>query len=319
MVETAVTISFALLCLYGGMELALIGYDQLQLDGGTFFLTHAYAGPLSAGAPNITSLDSSLAPLFPNVTLSGATFVFTKPPDTTVQPNFTQWGTTTNRYGGAAILRPQRLQASVTQTVAPTSLGANWNGLGSAGAPVTLTAGNVDARPAVSNHDDDASGEDYNSTSTYEDALVTDDQNTPPYYVAQAFMWYCTPWAKTNTQKNETTCTDKELAAVGLAEYLKSDNYNNAANGIDTNGVFALIKCHQTMFVNIANEMATLPGGPANRPVQGQWDGTNLDTYFSYMKAPRSGATGSSWDVAPIPSRAIVIPPPTDLNPAEGC
>lgn len=252
--ETAVTLSFALLTIYGAFQIGLMGYFQLQLDGATFFFTHAYASGTSQ-ASDTSKYDSALAPLFPNVTTANITPTFQVPPDTQVPVNYTQWGTLTQRYGGISLLRPQRLQAKATYTLS----GSIWSSLLSETQHnIALSAGNVDARPVIGNHDDDAQGAGYNTSTVYNsviDPLISDDQNVPPYYFNFAFMWEC------NSTSNDvnapwSTCSNPNLTSLGLAEFLKDDNYNNATDGIDQGGVFYLMKCHQQYYAAISLVLA---------------------------------------------------------------
>ncbi len=241
LVETAVTLSFTLLLLFGALQMALIGYFQLQLDGATFFFTHEYA----SGSTNVNGLNTALGPLFPNVPLAITPIPF-QPPDTDVEPNFTQWGTLNNRFGGASLLRPQRLQAKATMQITASAFGGSIN----------LSAGNVDARPMISNHDDDASGDAYNSTQAYTsvvDPLNTDDQNVPPYYITLAFIWNCNMG-----KKDWSDCPGRQLRSLGLAEYLKDDNYSSTDTGIDNQtSAFYFMKCHQRAYAALSAEFAT--------------------------------------------------------------
>ena len=252
--ETAVTLSFALLTIYGAFQIGLMGYFQLQLDGATFFFTHAYASGTSQ-ASDTSKYDTALAPLFPNVTTANISPTFQTPPDTQVPVNYTQWGTLTQRFGGISLLRPQRLQAKAPYTLS----GSIWSSLLSETQHnIALSAGNVDARPVIGNHDDDAQGAGYNTSTVYNsvvDPLITDDQNVPPYYFNFAFMWEC---SSTSNDVNApwSTCANRNLTSLGLAEFLKDDNYNNATDGIDQNGVFYLMKCHQQYYAAISLVLA---------------------------------------------------------------
>jgi hypothetical protein len=244
LVETAVTLSFTLLLLFAGLQMALIGYFQLQLDGATFFFTHEYA----SGSTDTAALNTALSPLFPSVPTTIAPIPYS-PPTTDVAPNFTQWGTTTLRYGGASILRPQRLQATASMQVTSSAFGGS----------VSLSAGNVDARPVIANRDDDASGDDFNSSqadTNVIDPLKTDDQNVPPYYITLAFIWYCND----PTTPSWGVCQSRTLRSLGLAEYLKDDNYHSGHTGIDQHDApFYLMKCHQQMFAGLSIALSLLP------------------------------------------------------------
>ena len=285
MVETAVSLSLALLTIYGAFDLGLMGYFQLQLDGATFFYTHAYASG-AAQTSQLGQYGSQLAGLFPNVATANMSPIPAPPPITDMPVNYTQWGTKTERFGGASLLRPQRLQTQATYQVA----GGTWNALFPQSAqPITLSAGNVDARPVIGNHDDDAQGADYNSQTVYNslyDPLITDDQNVPPYYFNFGFMSQCAagppPWESgSNWSHDGTSCNANSMNALGLAEFLKDDNYYSATrpnNGIDSGGTYELVKYHQQVYALIAQYLALMPNRPPQSTVDTVWN-ANVGTY----------------------------------------
>lgn len=308
--ETAITLSFTLLCILGGMQIALLGFYQVQLDGSTFFFAHGFA----IGQSNAGLSGTNLPNVFPNVQTSVLTPTYASPPDTSVDPNFTQWGALINRYGGASLSRPQRVEAS-TQL--------NTSALSILGNSVTLSGGNIDSRSMIGNHDDDAQGAGYNSATVYNslvNPLTTDDQNVPPYYFNLAFMWYCSAFDYAGG-----VCPARSLHSLGLAEYLKNDNYTALQNGLVTGGVFQTMACHQRIFVDLANLF------PATRPHLGaspnpaNYIGTEYDETATGPSsvAAANGASFQlvySWDVYPIHGEGFanagqLFP----LHPTNGC
>ncbi len=291
--ETAITLSFTLLLVFGALQLALMGYFQLQLDGAAFFFAHGYA----SGSSNVSALNTALGPLFPNVPMNISP-IFQDPPDTTVPVNFTQWGNLNNRYGGASVLRPQRLQAQASVQLNASVLGGN----------VSLNSGSVDGRPVIGNHDDDAQGVDYNSTTadnSVVDPLTTDDQNVPPYYITLAFLW-CNdpmPWAQ---------CGSLQLRSIGLAEFLQDSNYNTALDGSDEGGTFGYMVCHQQYFAAISADFLLTPTRPQNAAA--------VTAYESLMQSPMQKVY--SWDVMPIQGESgsdSQLGHKFPLHPESGC
>lgn len=296
--ETAVVMSFVLLVIFGAMQIALVGFFQTQLDGATFMYSHASA----LGSSNYADIDASLGPIFPSVPMtswSSSNVIDASPlsTDTATMPNFTQWGALTQRFGGASILRSQLVQTKGTMTV---------KGLSVLGNSIALSAGNVEGQEMVGNHDDDAQGAGYNSTTVYGtlvNPLTQDDQNVPPYYLTFAYMSYCTA---TQFSSNGTTCTSWSTSAglrsLGLAEFLKDDqtgnagNYDTSADGIGTNGTFQDMACHQRIYSDLAAAF------PVTMPTPSPIPGSNYDETSSgpATVAAWNGASFQmvySWDV----------------------
>ncbi|MHB8432746.1 MAG: TadE/TadG family type IV pilus assembly protein [Candidatus Tyrphobacter sp.] len=267
--ETAIVLSFTLLVIFGAIQIALIGFFQTQLDGATFMYSHAAA----LGSSNYTAIDASLGPIFPSVPMTtwGVSNITDANPlstNTTTMPNWTQWGSLTQRFGGSAILRSQLVQTKGTMTV---------NGLSVLGNSITLSAGNVEGMTMVGNHDDDAQGAGYNSPTVYSslvNPITQDDQNVPPYYFTFAYMSYCT---LSQFSSNGSSCSSwysgGGLRSLGLAEYLKDDqtgnagNYTTSADGIGTNGTFQTMACHQRIFADLATAFPSVM--PAPSPIPG--------------------------------------------------
>ncbi|HEV3152335.1 MAG TPA: TadE family protein [Candidatus Baltobacteraceae bacterium] len=290
LVETAFTLGFTLMLILGAVQIAVMGFFQMQLDGATFFFAHSFA----TGSTNVTSLNTALKPLFPNISMNMSPNP-QSPPVTNVPVNFTQWGNLNNRYGGASILRPQRLEATSSM---------NLGFLSVLGKSITLNSGNVDGRSMIGNHDDDAQGVAYDSSAEYTslvDPLTQDDQNVPPYYITLSFFWNCgdtPPWGP--------TCSSRVLRAVGLGEYLKDDNYsqtNYPNNGVGPQATFETAACHQRILADLAAAFpATMPtyarsgnydqnNGPSSVSA---WNGASFKLVYSWDIQPVQGETGSA-------------------------
>jgi hypothetical protein len=286
--ETAIVVSFTLLVIFGAIQIALVGFVQTQLDGATFMYSHE----VSLGSSNSADIDAALGPIFPSLPLTGwspASNTMDGNPlstDTTQMPNWTQWGSQSERFGGASILRDQLVQTKGTMTL---------NGLSALGNSITLSAGNVEGKEMVGNHDDDVQGANFNSSTVYSslvNPITQDDQNVPPYYFNFAFIFYCT-----HAQFAAGTCagtygTSGGLRAVGLAEYLKDDqtgnagNYNTSADGIGTNGTFQTVACHQRIYADLAAAFPAVMPSPS--PIPGS----------DYDETSTGPATVAAWNGA---------------------
>ena len=306
--ETSVILSFLLLLLFGTMQLALAGYFQMQLDAATFEYSHAYA----LGATDPAAL-AQIAQLFPNVPPGSIVFSASSPPLTTQPVNFTPNGQTVNRYGGASILRPQRLNAQATMTTG--SLGFLSS------QPIPFTAGDVEGRYMISNHDDDAQGAGYDSQTVYNtqvNPITQDDQNVPPYYFNFGFMFHCTSapgWG--------ATCPQQGLESLGLAEYLKDGNdavdgnYDMPTTGVTSGEAFQGMAFHQRIYAQIAAVVLLNPTKPAFDPkVPSFWSET------SGITVPLQTASFKliySWDVPNAIGKGTGLGRQNPLSPLAGC
>ncbi len=297
--ETAIVVSFTLLVIFGAIQIALVGFVQTQLDGATFLYSHT----VSLGSSNSAAIDASLGPIFPSLPLanwspSGNT-ISANPlsTDTTQMPNWTQWGSQSERFGGASILRDQLIQTKGTMTL---------SGLSALGNSVTLSAGNVEGKVMVGNHDDDVQGAGFNSQTVYNslvNPITQDDQNVPPYYFNFAFMSYCT-----HSQFTDGDCgtsywySSGGLRSLGLAEYLKDDqtgnagNYHTSADGIGTNGTFQTMACHQRIYADLAAAFPAVMPSPS--PIAGSdYDETSSGPLSVAAWNGASFRMVYSWDV----------------------
>lgn len=286
--ETAIVVSFTLLLIFGAIQIALVGFVQTQLDGATFMYSHTVA----LGSANSSDIDAALGPIFPSLPLTGwspsGNTIDANPlsTNTTEMPNWIQWGSTSERFGGASILRDQLVQTKGTLTL---------NGLSALGNSITLSAGNVEGKVMVGNHDDDVQGASFNSSTVYSslvNPITQDDQNVPPYYFNFAFMFYCTHAQFTAGTCAATYGTSNGLRSIGLAEYLKDDqtgnagNYNSAADGIGTGGTFQTVACHQRIYADLATAF------PAVMPTPSPIPGSNYD------ETSTGPATVAAWNGA---------------------
>ncbi|MEO9171211.1 MAG: TadE/TadG family type IV pilus assembly protein [Candidatus Baltobacteraceae bacterium] len=306
--ETAVVLSFLLLLLFGTMQLAVAGYFQMQLDAAAFEYAHTYA----LGATDPAAL-AQVAQLFPNVPTSGIAFSASSPPITDQPVNFTPGGQTTNRYGGASIMRPQRLNAQAT---------LNVGGFGFLSAnPIPFSAAAVEGRDMISNHDDDAQGAGYDSSTVYKtqvNPITQDDQNVPPYYFNFGFLFHCSDnpgWG--------ATCSNQSLEALGLAEYLKDGNvavdgnYDVADSGVTAGQTFQAMAFHQRIYAQIAAVLLVNPTKPAfSGSSSSFWSET------SGITVPSQTASFKliySWDVRSAAGKGNGLGRQNPLSPLSGC
>ncbi len=304
--ETAIVLSFLLLLLFGTMQIALAGYFQMQLDAATFEYSHSYA----LGATDPTAL-AQIAQLFPNVPASGIAFSASSPPITNQPVNFTPNGPLIGRFGGASIMRPQRLNTQATLNV------GNLGFLSSSTIP--FSAGDVEGRYMISNHDDDAQGAGYDSQTVYNtqvNPITQDDQNVPPYYFNFGFLFHCGSnpgWG--------ATCHSQGLEALGLAEYLKDGNdtvdgnYDVVNNGVTSGQTFQAMAFHQRIYAQIAQVVLANPTKPA-------YSAPSFWSETSGITVPAQTASFLliySWDVSNAIGKGNGLGRTNPLSPLKGC
>jgi hypothetical protein len=329
MVETVAVLGFILALLFGSAQIVLSGFYQLQLDAATFLYSHSYAMTNSVPTAQLQSV-------VPVVMPTQMTTIATSPPYTnasdpnglTVLGEYTTGGTPsgaasayTDRYGGASIIRPQQIvtQGTLTLPVFDLSIFS---------APPTMTAGNIEGRSMVANHDDDSTGFDYNSTSANgnlvsPDTTGGDDQNVPPYYFPRAIMKEC-PYDAAGGTGFYNCASSQTVYALGLAEFLQDASYSGAQNGnytISGNGIgsgamFGAMTYHQQVYATLAQWLTTpqyssydashMTAPPSNLVVQFAYCLSNWDVNVNSVSA--GGDYGTEYPTTPLYTLSLEPP-----------
>ncbi len=214
--ETAVCIGIALTLLFGALELALLGYDQINADGAAYLAAHEAGLGLSQ-----SSVTSAVAKPFGAVAANGTTLNALAPDDTTVPVDY-DYQQSGARHGGASLVRQAHEAATVTTAAPPAFVGA-------LGKMAQVASSVIEPSVVFTNFGYDVQGVGFNTNSgtfNNHNAYFTTDANVPPYYVGFAFTQYCpgtTTWV--------TSCASGSRPIdLGLAEYLDDDNYGAAAD-----------------------------------------------------------------------------------------
>ncbi len=275
MIETVVVLGVVLTVLFGTFEIGLIGLTQLSEDGGAFLAAHASVmgdSPTGVLASPFPMLNVNAAPGNPNT--PAVVTISTSAPDAVPEPVDYQISNQQNRHGGAQVVRPSHVQASINQSsiglsspfmhVIPASPGG---------------AGFIEGFETVSDDGFDLAGTNLNSSAgeAGEVNYFNDDGNTPPYFIGFRFLYHCLQWP---TFGAKCPAANSPLDAVGLAEILDGTNWNQPINGTNsTTAVFYAMLQHAQVYEHIAQDIATVTAVPYT--VTAQPPTGNATTYTS--------------------------------------
>jgi hypothetical protein len=250
LVETALTISIILGVLYGTMQLGLVGVEQLRADGAAFASSHAQALNQTQPTPSAADPANKAATMYQGVSASDVTVANGQPPKTSEVVNY-DFTNTQGRHGGVSMVLPIQIVSTVVRNnVAGIVLGAT-------GSMFNLSGSTIDPAFEEIGAHGDIQGNAFNSLGAFNERsdYFTQGENTPPYFVGFHYLTFCedtASWAA-------CPANEQDYDALGLAEYLDADNWNRAANGAVTNGVFTAALGHQNTFAQISLALAAAP------------------------------------------------------------
>ena len=288
--ETAVVLGVVLTLLFGTFELGLIGLAQLGGDGAAFVAAHA---SVLGNDPN-----AAVAGPFPTVAQNATVNVQSTQPDATSVDVDYNVAASSNRHGGAQVVRPTHTQATITN---------NGIGIGMILPKTSLSSGMIEANMMVSGVGFELDGNPYNSAADFakQKTYFNDDGNAPPYHIGFRFLYHCQP-------SPQAGCSSSNLVASGFAEYLDGSNWNAPQNGIGPGAVYQAMSIHQQVYATIAAKLNAMswPGGDGT--------GTVLDPAQPCM------ATVNNWDITipagyTIGTTAIGTYPLNPLGNSPGC
>ncbi len=272
LVETALVMSVVLLMMLASINLSIIGFYQMSADAAAFFEAHSSALNRQCGTG---AVGNSLFNRIPTTAFS-----CTEIAGQTLSVPVTGYNFQSNntRYGGYSIMQGSQIRTDVDATSA--SIGLLPGGLQ---APILGEA----FEPQF-----DEYGVHYNADSnqtplswfTNRVDYFTEGENTPPYFVGYRIIRMCgdtmttgsgastvvTPWSQ---------CVNTTWHALGLAEYLDTDNwgYTNPGIGPVNNtgtpkATFQFAQCHQQLYVQFATKLATYYSTALPTPAQAAAD-----------------------------------------------
>lgn len=233
--ETALVLTATLAMVFGIIQIGIIGFLQIMVDGAAFVAAHEYALGNSATA------QSTAQDIFPQLSSIQADSM--APDPTTVAVNFNT-SQSTQRNGGVGLIRSTHLQMTAQQTAPLGLLGFGVAGLSN----VAIHGSAIEPQNLISNFDYDVTGASYTGVSTQLD-FFSNMQNAPAAYINMENMLAC------NSVTFLAPCTDYSGLALGTAEYLDHDNWNITNMGIGAPAAsytFGAMLCHQQKYAQAA-------------------------------------------------------------------
>jgi hypothetical protein len=265
--ETALVMTASLAMAFGIIQIGIIGFLQIVVDGAAFIAAHEYAigNTATSGAVSYQTYAQSVFP----VATSSPTIQTNLPDPTTVAVNYNT-NLDHQRHGGVSLMLGDHSQATFQRT-APTGL----LGVGTAAlSGISVRGAAIEPSYGVSNTAYDADGNGYTTPSALS-SYATNAQNAPANYISQHVMSTCT------ASSFSTTCAgaDTVMRSLGTAEFLDQDNWarTNLGVGPYTSGyTFAEMLCHQQTFAGLAattfSSTAALPNVSTALSTVNSWD-----------------------------------------------
>lgn len=247
------TILVILTVLYGGLQLGLLGIQQLRADGAAFTSSHAQALNLSEPTPAAYDPATKAAAIYHGIAASNVTLTSGEPPNTAESVNY-DFTNTQGRHGGASMMLPVQIIASVSNKVNAIVLGASQPAVSLMGSSIDPAYQEVGAHSNIQ-------GNAFNSAGAFTGRAdyFSQGENTPPYFVGFHYITFCentSSWAACPPNQ-------QDYDAIGIAEYLDSDNWSRPNNGTVANGVFQAALGHQKTFAEISAVLAAAPSASA--------------------------------------------------------
>ncbi|HEY5231276.1 MAG TPA: hypothetical protein VIJ11_10350 [Galbitalea sp.] len=256
--ETALTLTLLLLVIIGGIRVAVVGYEQVSVDGAAFFNAHETG--LKQTNPSVAQqLDpnAATASAFPRAAGADATIApQTFAPPAVSLPNY-GFDQTNNRHGGASLMQPLQTISTVTKTnLDPVSIFG--------GSVMTVTGIGVEPSFKETGVHGNIGGNDFGTAASFASAAdyFSQGENTPPYFGGFNYIQFCAVAPDPNTSWNG--CPQQvEFLALGTAEYLDIDNWGRSQNGItpEQQAVFWETLYHQNVYAEITQALPSAIGG----------------------------------------------------------
>jgi len=281
--ETALTLSLLLMVVIGGIRVAILGYEQVSVDGAAFFNAHetglkqTYPGAAQQLDPNAATQNAFPRTATANATIAPQTYA---PPNVSL-PNY-GFDQTNNRHGGASLMQPLQTISTVTKTgLDPVSIFG--------GSVLTVTGIGVEPSFQETGVHGNIGGTDFGTAASFASAhdYFSEGENTPPYFGGFNYLQFCGVNPDPNNSWNG--CPQQvEFLALGTAEYLDVDNWGRTTNGIapEQQAVFWETLYHQNVYAELSTQL------PATISTKGA-----ADTLAAQAALNRTDSTKTIWKV----------------------
>ncbi len=263
--ETAIVLTATLAMVFGVIQLGVIGFLQIMVDGAAFVAAHEYA------LLNTSSYYTTTQRIFPQVLATPSPTANTS--DTTSVPVNYNTSATTSRQGGVSLIRRNHLQMSVTRNAPSGVLGVGIAALSN----VQVQGSAIEPNTQVSNDVYDVNAAGYSGGGGTPMNYFNDVQNAPANYISMEIMTYCNI---PSTSSFVTTCPAayQNMRTLGNGEFLDHDNWQRTTLGagfVFQGATFAEMMCHQRYF---ANAVSNFPDPQNNASAMPKISHANLPT-----------------------------------------
>ena len=312
--ETALSLTLMLAVLVGGMRLALVGYEQVTSDGAAFYDSHQSAykvtDPGDTTTLNPGAATNAVYPHSATATINASSPLPAPTVNVSTQYGFDQ---TTNRHGGMSMIQPLQQMATVSKSNIDSL--SPWTG----GSVLSVTGYGIDVAYLETGVHANVNGDNFNSAQSTNDAVdyFQHGENTPPYFGGFDYMTYC-PVPNLQSLPNGTgpwtSCPSGiSYRALGLAEYLTTDNWTRTSPGItpensgNSSGVFWETLYHHDVYAQISS---ALP-----RDINPGIDLVLAREILDWGDASTPAANAEAYYASLLPSQAVACPP---MSPSSG-
>jgi hypothetical protein len=242
--ETALVLTATLAMFFGIIQIGIIGFLQIMVDGAAFIAAHEYAlgntGTYVATAKNV----------FP---LMGVPQPDVNYPDSTAVDVVYGTGVNNQRHGGVGLIRSSHAQMTVTNSAPSGLLGVGIANLSN----LSIHGSAIEPQNQISNSDYDVAGATYSGTAAAQVDLFTNMQNAPAAYINMETMLVC------DSPGFGPTCNSNYSGlALGNAEYLDYSNWGVPNLGIGAPAgsyTFGAMLYHQQVYAQAAQILTQMP------------------------------------------------------------
>jgi hypothetical protein len=309
--ETALSLTVMLAVLVGSLRLALAGYEQIAADGAAFYNSHETSYNVT-DPTNPTSVTAQVATNEVYPRSATATISPSSPLPAPTVNVYTQYGVDQpdNRHGGVSMIQPMQELTQVSK-VGIDSL-SPWTG----GSLLNVTGYGVDVDYLEVGVHADVDGDAFNTGSAATDAVdyFAHGENTPPYFGGFNYMAYCPNISDSTTSYWNSCPNGVSYRALGLAEYLTTDNWTRTFPGLQpenagtASGMFWETEYHHDVYSQISSALppnltGSTPDGKPNINLAQEvldWNGAGAEVYYyNQVGGPNNPACPPIAETAP--------------------